>query len=205
LSYTGNAVGRPRHSDQGILDAAGEVLLESGPRAATIDAIARASGAPKGSIYYRFKSRDEIFASLWIRAAERFQEALLAFVDEDDPLEATVKGALAVYDFCDTRRADARLLMSFRKEDLWGEGLPASLRTRLRELNRPLGRAQRDMAIRLYGEDGPRALERLWRAVFDIPFGLAREPVTAGAPLPAGARADLERAVRAVLSAPLGP
>jgi AcrR family transcriptional regulator len=203
MSYTRNAVGRPRHSDQDILDATGELLLESGPRAATIEAIVQASGAPKGSIYYRFKSRDEIFASLWIRAAERFQDALLASSDQDDPLEATVSGALAVYDFCAARRVDARLLLSFGQQDLWSEGLPANLLGRLRELNRPIGRAQRDTANRLYGVDGPEALARLRRAVFDIPFGIAREHVTTGAPLPAGARIDVEHAVRAVLAAPL--
>lgn len=194
---------RARHSGEDILDAAGYLLLESGPRAATIDAIAGASGAPKGSIYYRFKSRDEIFARLWIRAVERFQAELLAFADEDDPLEATVSGALAVYDFCDRRRADARLLLSFRQQDLWDEGVSEDLRKRLRDLNGPIARAHRAMAKRLYGDDGRRARERLRRAVFDIPLGIAREHVTSDAPLPAGARTDLERAVRAVLAASL--
>jgi AcrR family transcriptional regulator len=196
-------VARPRHSDQAILDAAASLLLEHGPRAATIDAIARASGAPKGSIYYRFKSRDEIFASLWLRAVERFQAALLS-PDQDDPFEATVNAALAVYDFCDASRDDARLLMSFRPQDLWSEGLPAGLRARLTEVNRATARAQRDGARALYENHGPEALGRLRRAVFDIPLGVAREHVTTGDPLPAGARADLERAVRAVLAAPLG-
>ena len=194
---------RPRHSDQDILDAAGELLLEKGPRAATIDAIAGASGAPKGSIYYRFKSRDEIFASLWIRASERFQAALLPFADQDDPVEATVRGALAVYDFCDARRADTRLLLSFRQQDLWDEALPPDLRRHLADLNRPIARVQRDMAKRLYGDDGRDALERLRRAVFDIPLGIVREHVTTNKPLPPGARIDLERAVRAVVAAPL--
>jgi AcrR family transcriptional regulator len=196
-------VARPRHSDQAFLDAAAELLLENGARAATIDAIAGASGAPKGSIYYRFKSRDEIFASLWIRAVERFQAVLLAPADQDDPLEATVSGALAVYDFCDARNADARLLMSFRHQDLWGERLPADLLERLTELNCATVRAHREMAERLYGDDGSEALQRLRRAVFDLPLGIAREHLTTGEPLPSGARADLERAVRAVLAAPL--
>jgi len=196
-------LGRPQHSDHRILDAAGALLLESGPRAATIEAIASASGAPKGSIYYRFRSRDEIFASLWIRAVERFQAALLAAVGVGEPLEVAVTAALAVYDFCDASRADARLLMSFRPQDLWGDGLPPALRRRLVEINAPVDAAQRDLARQLYGADGEEALGRLRRAVFDLPHGMAREHVIDDQPLAPAARSDLERAVRAVLTAPL--
>jgi AcrR family transcriptional regulator len=192
---------RMRHSDQAILDAAADLLVGSGPRAATIDAIAAASGAPKGSIYYRFRSRDEIFACLWLRAVEGLHAALLAPADDDTPLEATVAAALAVYDFCNARRADAWLLLSFRPQDLWGDGLRADLQGRLAEADDAIARAQLDMAKRLYGNASPAALGRLRRAVLDIPLGVAREHVTAGGPPPPGARVDLERAVRAVLAA----
>jgi AcrR family transcriptional regulator len=55
-------------SDQ-ILDGARGLVLGEGIAAATISNIARASGAPPGSIYYRFDSRETLLAELWIRAA----------------------------------------------------------------------------------------------------------------------------------------
>jgi AcrR family transcriptional regulator len=197
-------VGRKQqHSDDLILDAAGELLLENGARAATIEAIAQASGAPTGSIYYRFKSRDELFATLWLRAAGRFQATLLAQLDHPDPLEATVNCALSVYDFCDRMRPEARLLMSAPQEKLWDDNLRPQLRKRLKELNRPIDDAQRMMAKRLYGDDVKEALRRLRRVVFELPYGIARDHVITNRPLPRSARADLEYAVRAVLAAPL--
>lgn len=46
------------HDAGAILDAARGLVLEGGPRAAGVAAIAAASGAPVGSIYHRFGSRD---------------------------------------------------------------------------------------------------------------------------------------------------
>jgi AcrR family transcriptional regulator len=195
---------RTYHSDELILDAAGRLLLERGVKATTIAAVAQASGAPKGSIYYRFASRDDIFARLWLRAVQRFQEALLEVPEQQDALEQVVLGALAVYDFCDERRYDARLLMSYRYQDLLRGSQSAALEDQLAQLNRRLGGAERRIAARLYGRATREARRRVATAVFDIPTGIAHRFVVANKPLPRAARADVERAVRAVLAAPLG-
>jgi AcrR family transcriptional regulator len=195
---------RRTHSEESILDTTGSLLLARGLKTVTVDAIAQASGAPKGSIYYRFSSRDDIFARLWLRAVERFRTALLGVAQQEDPLETSVLGALAVYDFCDKQRPDARLLMSFSHHDLLRGNIRAELRHRLHDLNQSIARAQRDMAVRLYGEATTKARQRLERAVFQVPFGLARECLIANQPMPREARVDLEYAARALLTAPLG-
>jgi AcrR family transcriptional regulator len=194
---------RTYHSDELILDAACRLLLDRGLKATTIAAVAQASGAPKGSIYYRFASRDEIFARLWLRAIQRFQETLLEVPEQPDALEQVVLAALAVYDFCDERRCDARLLMSFRYQDLVRGKESAALEDQLARLNRRLGSAQRGIAARLYGRATREACQRISTVVFDLPTGIARRFVVTNEPLPRRARADLERAVRAVLAAPL--
>src|SRR5215204_5291529 len=65
---------RPQlHPTDTMLDAARDLLLEDGSRSATIEAIASSSGAPTGSIYHRFGSRDALIARLWMRAVYRSQ------------------------------------------------------------------------------------------------------------------------------------
>jgi AcrR family transcriptional regulator len=75
------------------------VVVERGSRGATVEAIAESSGAPTGSIYYRFRSVDELLARLWIRAVRRTHE-LVREAASADPVETVVAGALALYDFC---------------------------------------------------------------------------------------------------------
>ena len=76
------------HSTNAILDSARKLLLEQGAGSATIEAIAGASGAPTGSIYHRFGSRDAMLARLWIRAVRRSQENFLAACAAEDPRAA---------------------------------------------------------------------------------------------------------------------
>src|SRR5205823_4383100 len=100
VSLESTAVARPRvHSDADILDAARTLVLDAGARAVTIDAIALASGAPKGSLYHRFASLNDLLAEMWIRAARRAQEEFLRALDQPDAIAAAVAGACSLYDF----------------------------------------------------------------------------------------------------------
>jgi AcrR family transcriptional regulator len=65
----------PQFDQAQILDAAERLIARHGPSGATIGAIAQAVGAPTGSIYHRFDSRDVLLAEVWLRAAAAFQAA----------------------------------------------------------------------------------------------------------------------------------
>jgi AcrR family transcriptional regulator len=194
-------VPRPQiHPSETILDAARALALDSGAGAATIDDIARASGAPIGSIYHRFGSRDELFARLWVRAVRRSQASFLAAIERPDPMQAALAGANAILDFCEQERADARLLLSFRREDLIRTALSPALVGELERLNRPLERALARLARALHGSAGRAAVERTLLAAFDLPYGAARRHLIADRRLPPGLCGDVEAAVRAVLN-----
>jgi AcrR family transcriptional regulator len=198
---------RPQvHPTDTMLDAARDLLLGEGSRSATIEAIANASGAPTGSIYHRFGSRDELIARLWIRAVYRSQASFLAALEQADPRDAALAGAMSIIDFCEEHPADAQLLVAFRREDLIRTIPEGPLADELEELNRPVERAVVQLARRLYGSRSRAALDRTLLAVFDLPYGAARRYLIAGARLPSGLRADLTRAVAAVIrSAPGTP
>jgi AcrR family transcriptional regulator len=194
-------VGRPQlHSEDAILDAARALVLEGGARSATVTAIADASGAPKGSIYHRFTSLDDLLAEMWIRAVRRSQREFIDALQDADPVAAAVAGALAIYDFAARDQGDARLLAALRREDLMASVDSPRLRRELEDLNRPLEAAIRDLTRRLFGRGGARNLETTIFAVVDLPMGALRRHLIAGAPLPKTLRAQLEAAVRAALA-----
>ena len=183
-----------------MLDSARDLLLGEGLRGATIEAIAGASGAPTGSIYHRFGSRDELIARLWIRAVHRSQASWLAALEREDASEAALAAGSSIVDFCEQHPADAQLLVAFRREDLV-RAIPAGpLADELATLNKPVERAVVELARRLYGSRSRAALDRTLLAVFDLPYGATRRHLISGKPLPAGLREDLRSAIAAVIS-----
>src|SRR5499433_1460717 len=194
-------MGRPvLHSASKILDGARALVLGHGAAAATIGAIAAASGAPAGSIYHRFGSRDALMAELWIRAVHRSQDIFLAAAElADQPVEAAVAAGLSIFDFAAAAPEDARLLVSARRDDLVRAGLPAGLTRRLRELNEPIERAIAHLARGVYGTDTAAARQLVALAAIDVPYGAVRRYLIAGGSPPGELRPHVERAIRAVL------
>jgi AcrR family transcriptional regulator len=193
-------MGRPQiYSQEAILDAARGLVLEAGARSATINAIAKASGAPKGSIYHRFASLNELLAEMWIRAVERSQQDFIDALAEPDAMAAAIAGALSIHDFAQREPADAQLLASLRREDLFNRVKTPRLRRQLVELNRPLQAALPELARRLFGDATRDAIERTVCAVVDLPIGATRRHLIARSPLPETLREQLAAAVRAAL------
>jgi AcrR family transcriptional regulator len=194
-------VARPElHPTDAILDGARGVVLEQGLGAATIAAIAESSGAPVGSIYHRFGSVDDLLAQMWIRAVRRSQVRFAAAAEELDPTEAAVGAALSVYDFCVEHPADGRLLLSYRPEDLAGGRIDPKQRAELARLNEPVEAVVKDLARRICGRVSRQSLDRVLMAVFDVPHGAVRRPLTTGETLSPQRRDAVEAAARAVLA-----
>ncbi len=193
-------MGRPQlHSEEGILDAARELVLTGGARSATLNAIAEASGAPKGSLYHRFASRDDLLAQMWIRAVRRSQTAFIQAIQAPDAMDAAVAAAMSIHDFAQREPADARLLASLRREDLIASVDSSELRRALDEINRPLQAALSELARRLFGRRTARSVEATVCAVVDLPIGATRRHLIAGSPIPSTLRGQLAAAVRASL------
>jgi hypothetical protein len=134
-----------------------------------------------------------------MRAVYRSQASFLVALERSDPTEAALAGAMAIISFCEEHPEDAKLLVSFRREDLMLRAPEGTLAEELSELNEPIRRAVVDLARRLYGRRTRLALDRTLLAVFDLPYGAARRHLIAGSRLPAGLRADVARAVTAVI------
>lgn len=181
-------MGRPaKFGEDRILDAALAVLAEDGPGAATIGAIAARLGAPSGSIYHRFGSRDLLLATLWARCARRFQEGFSAALEADDAEAA----ALHTPRWCRAHPDEAAVLLLYRRQDLvaeWPEEFAA--------LNEESAAALDSFAERHPGLER----ERLVFAAVDVPYGAVRRHLLARRPPPPEVDALIVTACRAVLS-----
>ena len=190
---------RALHPKEDILDTTRSLIIERGVHSATIDAISRRSGAPVGSLYHRFRSRDRLLAEMWVRAVRRSQASFIAATRHPEPEQAAVDAALSIYDFVRHYPADARLLASFRREDLLRDTRIPGLIRELQELNQPLEAAVTILARRLVGKPTRTAVAQTLLAAIDIPMGMVRRYLLAGTEVPEWLRAPLEAAVRAVL------
>ena len=73
-----------------VLDAYETLLIEAGPAASTLDAVAAAAGVSKGGLLYHFASKDALAAGLLARLRERSAA-------DADAVRTAREGAVAYY------------------------------------------------------------------------------------------------------------
>jgi AcrR family transcriptional regulator len=186
-----------------MLDVSRDIVLSDGARGVTIDRIVAASGAPKGSVYHRFSTVNDLLASMWLRAVRRSQARFLEPLYADGgAIEAAVAAGLAIHDFAQHEPADARLLAALRRADLVGEVTDLALAAALDEVNDELHAALTALARRLYGRASREAVERTTCAVVDLPQGAIRRHLVNGIAVPGNVRSQLAAAIRAALCDP---
>ncbi len=188
-----------KHDTDAILDAARALVLRSGPRSAGVAAIAAESGAPVGTLYHRFGSRDAILAAAWLRSLRRFQErALVAAASDDDPIESGAAMAAATVAFARDLPEDARLLLGIRRDDLLDSGTGPEVREELAAINSPLEDELRRVARGIAGRADARRYDAVMRAIVDVPYAAVRRHGW-DATLPGWLEEDVHGAARALL------
>jgi AcrR family transcriptional regulator len=174
-------MGRPaRHAHRTILDSATRVSAEVGPRQLTIAAVAARSGAPVGSIYHRYASRDEILAAVWLDLVAAFQERFLAALDGGEPIAAARAAVRYTCAWVRRHPREARLLLLHRRDDFAAERWPQSYRHRAEALAASAGESLQRYARRLFGRCRPAELRIVRFVVVDLPTAALKRDVEAG-------------------------
>jgi AcrR family transcriptional regulator len=190
-----------KHETDVILDAARALVLAGGPRAASVAAIAKASGAPAGTLYHRFGNRDGILKAAWLRALERFQSRAMSAAQagaDETPADTAVAMAVAAISFAREVPQDARLLLTIRPGDLLDDEPDAQFQQTVADMNAPLREQIRALARKLYGRKESRSVDAVARAVVDLPYAVVRRHAN-DETIPSWLEADVARSVRAVL------
>jgi len=195
-------MGRPaKYTEDQILDSALAAMAAGGdPGTTTVAAIAAGLGAPIGSIYHRFASRELLLAHLWTRTVREFQHGFLAALTDDDLDTAADDAALHVVRWSREHLPQAQLLVLHRREALaarWPEGLGGQLA----ELNKSVESALKDYARWRYGRAGAAEQQRVVFALVDVPAAAVRRFLLKGLPPPPSVEHLVTAASRCVLAA----
>ena len=180
--------------------AALRLVAERGPQAVTIAALAREVGAPTGSIYHRYRSRDELLAELWMDVVEGFQSAFVASLEAAHDLGGAVATARFMPAWTRNHPLETRLLLLHRRQDFVAGDWPVDLAARATALEPQLGSALRAFGQRTFGHADADTMARLRYALLDAPFGAIKPYVQARKRVPPLVDELVTATARAVLS-----
>lgn len=170
-----------KHDTESLLDAAARAYHERG-RAVTIADVGRAAGAPTGSIYHRFGSREELLATLWLRSIRRFHDGFGQACALPDAREAVAAAARHIPAYCRQHPQDAFAMTLFRQPYLMTEG-PPGLRADAAAVNDDIDAITEELGRRRYGELTEHRRELLRTATRLCPYGLVRPYVGGDVPV----------------------
>lgn len=168
-----------RYTSQGILDAAAELAARRGPAGATIGAIAESLGAPTGSIYHRFRSKDVLLAELWLQTIESFQFGFQAALSGPDPRQAGLEAALHTPRWVRAHPVPARLLLLHHRDDFVSGEWPAEVVERAAEVTESAQAGLDAFTRRIFGSSAA-AGRRARFAVVELPVAAVMPHVRAG-------------------------
>src|SRR5262245_33841505 len=174
-----------KHDATQILSAAASLVAARGPSAATITAIGTAIGAPSGSIYHRFRTRDELLGRLWLTKAKFLQARWTAALQETDAQRAGLEAALSLPRAVRDDFEGARIMLLYRREDFLSQGWPPEMQLEADRLGKQVKDALADITQRLFGRNTTSARHVATFAVLDLPFSAVRRFVAAGQRPPA--------------------
>ncbi|MFG3255527.1 TetR/AcrR family transcriptional regulator [Streptomyces sp. NPDC048172] len=188
----------PRYDVSTLLDTALGLAASGGPAAVTMTAVAKAAGAPSGSVYHRFADRPALLSALWLRTLEAFHTGLLAALTDPEARGAALAAARHTVEWSRAHPAEARVLR-YGPDDFGRASWPPHATRLLREANARAFGAVDSLAHRL-GADDPTAVERVRIAVVDLPYALVQRHLREGTTVPEHALDAVEECASALLS-----
>jgi AcrR family transcriptional regulator len=173
-----------KHDEASILSAAATIVSKGGPKAATVGAIGTAIGAPSGSIYHRFRTRDELLGRLWLLKASLFQDRFEEALRVADDREAGLAAALSIPRTAREDLEGGRIMLLHRREDFLSAGWPNEMKAEAERLGEQVDRMLSQATRRLFKRSTPSARQAVNFALLDVPTAATRRFLAAGSPPP---------------------
>ena len=156
---------RPSFGHAAFLTAARDIAAQNGPAAVTVSSVTERLGAPSGSIYYRFPSRDVLLAELWLATALAFQQGFVAAIKAGDGLTAALHTPVWVRAHLD----DACVFLLHHRDDFVQGGWPAALTARVAQQARRVDACYKRFARDAFGGANAERLRLARFALADVP------------------------------------
>lgn len=183
-----------------IIDAASKVVAERGPASASISRIAQAAGAPSGSIYHRFSSRNILLGEVWVGAAESFQQGFIDLLDVNGGRPEIDDLALYLPRRVRVHPVEARILLMHRREDFLDDKWPNDLKGRAERLGCRLLATRRSFCKEMFGRADSQTLAIASYALMGAPLAATRPYIEQGQRPPPIVDQLICQTVRAVFS-----
>jgi AcrR family transcriptional regulator len=164
--------------------------------------IAAKIGAPSGSLYHRFQSRDELLGRLWLQKATFFQNAFARALDEVDPHKAAIEAALSLPRTVRADFAGARIMLLHRREDFMSDGWPKPMQDEAGRLGEQVRSVMDEFTSRLFDANTKATRLTTRFAILDVPFAAVRRYVSANEDPPPEIDRLIATAVNAILEQP---
>jgi AcrR family transcriptional regulator len=164
-------VGHAKFSQNDFFAAAVAIASTHGPAAVTIASITARLGAPTGSFYHRFASRNALLGELWLRTVLDFQQGINAALDAADGLRA----ALHTPAWVRTHPESARLLLLYDRRDFVQDEWPEQLRGQVAEMTARMEAGSLRRARVIFGKDGREEARLAQFLISEVPVAAVRQ------------------------------
>jgi AcrR family transcriptional regulator len=191
-------MGRARFASADFLDAARDLAARDGPAAVTVGSVTARLGAPTGSFYHRFASRDLLLGELWLSTVLAYQAGFLAAIAAGDGLAAALHTPAWVRAHMD----EARLLLLYSRHDFIQGDWPKPLKQGVRDQARRFETALEQFARASFGSADSEPLRRAQFVLFDVPYAAVRPHLSRREPPPSLVDELIRATYRAVVEEP---
>jgi len=190
-------MGRSAFDHADFLEAALALVSERGPPAVTVAAITERLGAPTGSFYHRFASRDALLGELWLNTVLDFQQGLATAFAAGDGLAAALHTPAWVREHLD----EGRVLLMYHRNDFVQGDWPSALRKRVAAHVRASGARQEEFARLIFNSSSAEARRRTQFVLAEVPVAAVRQHLLRREPPPPIVDELIRTTYRAVVAA----
>ncbi|MGH8200806.1 MAG: TetR/AcrR family transcriptional regulator [Steroidobacteraceae bacterium] len=173
-------MGKAAFDNADFIEAARILASARGPAAVTVESLTRRLGAPKGSFYHRFASRDLLLGELWLATVLAYQEGFVAAIEAGDGLAAALHTPAWVRQHGD----DARVLLLHSRHDFIQGEWPAPLRRGVRDQAAHFKECLSRFARQAFGRADAEELRRASFVLTEVPVAAVKEHIRRREPPP---------------------
>jgi AcrR family transcriptional regulator len=181
--------------DADFLAAARSLAAVSGPASVTVTSVTQKLGAPTGSFYHRFASRDVLLANVWLGTALAFQTDFVAAIKAGDGLAAALHTPIWVR----ANFEEARAFLLYHRDDFAHGNWPQDLKDRVIRQGRRVDAAYKRLARDTFGGVGMNELRLARFVLAEVPIAAVGPYLRQGIPPPAIVDEMIETTYRAIV------